>query len=248
MDGSMRFDVFSIFPEVMRPYLETSVLGKAQERSLIQIGLHDIRDFTTDKHHTTDDEPFGGGGGMVMKAEPVFTAVESVLGENRSEVHLILLTPQGEPFSQAMADQLSKKGWLALICGRYEGIDERIREHLVDQEISIGDFVLTGGEIAALTVIDATVRLLPGVLGNSEATGRDSHSSGLLEHPHYTRPANFRGWEVPAVLRSGDHQKVAAWRHEQALRRTYLRRPDLLHQAELDARDLALIAMWEAEE
>jgi tRNA (guanine37-N1)-methyltransferase len=248
-DGcKMNFDVFSLFPEVMQPYLESSVLGKAQERSLIQIRLHNIRDFTTDKHHITDDEPFGGGGGMVMKVEPVFNALEGVLGERRNEAHVILLTPQGEQFTQAMAHQLSDKTWLALICGRYEGIDERIRTHLVDQEISIGDFVLTGGELAALTLIDATIRLLPGVLGDSDAIKNDSHSSGLLEYPHYTRPANFRGWEVPPVLRSGDHGRIEVWRHEQALRRTFRRRPDLLVNAELDQQDLELLSQWKAEE
>lgn len=229
----MRFDVFTIFPEVMEAYLGGSVLGKAREAELLSVRLHDIREYATDKHRMTDDLPYGGGGGMVMKPEPIFNATESVLGEALDQTRIILLTPQGRVFNQELARDLAAEERLALICGRYEGVDERIRMHLTTDEISIGDYVLTGGELPALVLIDAVARLLPGVLGDEGAPDRDSHSGSLLEHPHYTRPAEFHGWEVPAVLRSGDHGRVAAWRREQALRRTRLRRPDLLEGAEL---------------
>jgi len=232
----MRFDVFSIFPEVIEPYLATSILQRAQERGLVEIGIHNIRDWTSDRHHVTDDEPYGGGGGMVMKAEPIFTAVESVLGSPPT-CPVILLTPQGRLFTQRVAEELAEQPRLALIAGRYEGVDERVRQHLVNDEISIGDYVLTGGELPALVLIDAITRLLPGALGDPLATTKDSHASGLLEHPHYTRPAEFRGWEVPEVLRSGDHRRIAQWRREQALRRTWLRRPDLLENLPLSPQD-----------
>ncbi|TET98073.1 MAG: tRNA (guanosine(37)-N1)-methyltransferase TrmD [Anaerolineales bacterium] len=229
----MRFDVFTLFPEVMEDYLQAGVLGKAQESSRIEVHLHHLRDYTTDRHRTTDDEPYGGGGGMVMKPEPIFAAVESVLGDSRGEVPVILLTPQGRVFDQTIARELARSERIALICGRYEGVDERIREHLATDEISIGDYVLSGGELAAMVLIDSISRLLPGVLGDSEATEKDSHTNGLLEHPHYTRPPVFRDWEVPEVLRSGDHARIARWRTEQSLRRTYLRRPELLDQTRL---------------
>lgn len=238
----MRIDVFTLFPEVMEAYLQSSILGRARTSGLVDVKLYNIRDYTTDKHRTTDDEPFGGGGGMVMKPEPIFTAVEGVLADAMEDVPIILLTPQGRLFSQHMAIELSKLPRLGLICGRYEGVDERVREHLATEEISIGDYVLTGGEIPALTVIDAVVRLVPGVLGDSEATLKDSHAKGLLEHPHYTRPAIFREWEVPAVLRSGDHRRIDAWRHQQSIIRTLMRRPDLIHRAHLDEEDKAFIA------
>jgi len=237
----MRFDVFTLLPEVMEVYLRASVLGKAQEASRLEVCLHNIRDYTTDRHRTTDDEPYGGGGGMVMKPEPVFAAVESVLGEQLKSTPIILLTPQGRMFNQTVARELAGCDRLALICGRYEGVDERIRQHLATDEISIGDFVLTGGELPALVIIDAVSRYLPGVLGDEEATAKDSHAEGLLEHPHYTRPAVFRGWEVPEVLRSGDHARIAAWRRKMSLIRTRERRPDLFNRLELDANDRKLL-------
>jgi tRNA (guanine37-N1)-methyltransferase len=223
----MRFDVFSIFPEIFPAYLNESILKRAQETGALEVHVHNIRDYTSDKHHTTDDVPYGGGGGMVMKPEPIFAAVESVLGAPPS-CPVILLTPQGRPFTQKVAEELADQTHLALLCGRYEGVDERVRQHLVTDEISMGDFVLTGGELPALAIIDAVTRLLPGVLGDPDAPNKDSHASGLLEHPHYTRPPEFRGWEVPEVLRSGNHAEIEKWRREQALKRTQERRPDML--------------------
>lgn len=229
----MRFDAFTIFPEVMRPYLEVGVLGKAREAGLVEVRLHDLRDYTQDRHRTTDEVPYGGGGGMVMKPEPVFAAVEKVLEDELVTTPVILLTPQGRLFDQDVARELAGRDRLALICGRYEGVDERVREHLATDEISIGDYVLSGGELPALVVIDSVARLLPGVLGDESATAQDSHSAALLEHPHYTRPAEFRGWRVPEVLRSGDHGRIREWRRRESLKRTMLRRPDLLSGAEL---------------
>ncbi len=229
----MKIDVFTLFPEVMIPYLSASILGKAQEAGLVDIGLHNIRDYATDRHSMTDDEPYGGGGGMVMKPEPLFEALESVLGRELAETRVVLLTPQGRVFTQSIARELAGLRRVALISGRYEGVDERVREHLADDEISIGDYVLTGGELPALVVTDAIVRLLPGALGDEAASTQDSHSEGLLEGPHYTRPADYRGWQVPEILRSGDHAKIAAWRRQQSLHRTKQRRPDLLEQANL---------------
>jgi tRNA (guanine37-N1)-methyltransferase len=223
----MRFDVFTLFPEMFSAYLDESILKRARDGGLLEVALHNIRDYTTDKHHTTDDEPYGGGGGMVMKPEPIFAAVESVLGSPPS-CPVILLTPQGRLFTQQVAVELAASTHLALLCGRYEGVDERVRQYLVTDEISLGDFVLTGGELPALAIIDAVARLIPGVLGDPEASQKDSHASGLLEYPHYTRPPEFRGWEVPEVLRSGNHAEIERWRQEQALKRTQERRPDLL--------------------
>ncbi len=237
----MRVDVFTLIPESMQAYLESSILGKAAEAGLIDVELHNIRDYTSDKHHTTDDEPYGGGGGMVMKPEPVFTAVETVLGEALGNVPVIMLTPQGRVFTQQVARELAGNPHLALICGRYEGIDERVREHLATDEISIGDYVLTGGELPALVLIDAVARQIPGVLGDEEAFKRDSHAEGLLEHPHYTRPADFRGWQVPEVLTSGDHARIAAWRREQSVLRTLHRRPELLPEADLSDEERKLL-------
>jgi len=216
--------------------LEESILKRAQEKEHLSVVLHNIRDYTADKHHVTDDIPYGGGGGMVMKPEPIFAAVEAtLLGETKGPI--ILLTPQGRLFTQNVAAELARHQRIALVCGRYEGVDERVRQHLATDEISVGDYVLTGGELAAMIVIDAVTRLLPGVLGDPGATAEDSHAQGLLEGSHYTRPANFRGWEVPEVLLSGNHAVIARWRREQALRRTFERRPDLLAQAELTEQD-----------
>jgi tRNA (guanine37-N1)-methyltransferase len=232
----MQFEVFTLLPEVFPPYLESSILQRARQRGLIDVRLHNIRNWAHDKHHTTDDMPYGGGGGMVMKPEPVFEAVESILGP-ASGVPIILLTPQGRLFSQTIARELSSLERIALLCGRYEGVDERIRTSLVTDEISIGDYVLTGGELPALIVIDAITRLLPGALGDPTGAEDDSHASGLLEYPHYTRPPEFRGEPVPEVLISGDHAKIAQWRREQSLLRTLERRPDLLEKAELNEKD-----------
>jgi len=233
----MEFDVFTLLPEVFFPYLNSSILERARQRSLIEVRVHNIRDWASTKHHVTDDEPYGGGGGMVMKVEPVFAAVESVLGPE-TNIPVILLTPQGRVFNQKIAQELVQQPRLALICGRYEGVDERIRQHLVTDEISIGDYVLTGGELPALILIDAISRLISGVLGDPDGAMNDSHSSGLLEYPHYTRPPEFRGWGVPEILLSGDHAKIEKWRREQSLRRTLRRRPDLLENARLSESDL----------
>ncbi|MBA4399824.1 MAG: tRNA (guanosine(37)-N1)-methyltransferase TrmD, partial [Anaerolinea sp.] len=232
----MRFDVFSLLPQVLQPYLDASILQRAIQNNLLEVFLHDIRSWTTDKHHVTDDTPFGGGGGMVMKPEPIFAAVEDVLG-NPPACPLILLTPQGRTYTQQIAQELSTYPRIALLCGRYEGVDERVREHLVSDEISIGDYVLTGGEIPALLLIDSIARLIPGALGDPDGAQDDSFASGLLEYPHYTRPAEFRGWRVPDVLLSGNHAKIERWRRDQSLLRTYRRRPDLLERFELNKRD-----------
>ena len=238
----MQFEVFTLLPEVFPPYLESSILQRARQRGLIDVRIHNIRDYTHDRHHTTDDTPYGGGGGMVMKPEPVFEAVESVLGISSVQaqtipVPVILLTPQGRVFTQHIAEELARYERIALLCGRYEGVDERIRTHLVTDELSVGDYVLTGGELPALLVIDAVSRLIPGVLGDPTGAEDDSHSMGLLEYPHYTRPPAFRGWKVPEVLLSGDHAKIETWRREQALQRTFNKRPDMIEKAELSEKD-----------
>jgi tRNA (guanine37-N1)-methyltransferase len=236
----MRFDVFTLLPETFSPYLQASILQKAAERGLLEFHVHNLRDYTHDRHHTTDDTPYGGGGGMVMKPEPVFEAVESVLGIP-PVCPVILLTPQGRVFNQKIALELASQPQIALLCGRYEGIDERIREHLVTDEISIGDYVLTGGELPALILIDAISRLLPGVLGDPDGAMDDSHASGLLEYPHYTRPPEFRGWGVPETLLSGDHGKIDKWRREQSIRRTLKRRPEMLENVPLTKDDQKLL-------
>ena len=240
----MQFEVFTLLPEVFPPYLDSSIMQRARQRGLVDVRLHNIRDWARDKHHTTDDTPYGGGGGMVMKPEPLFDAVEAILDPLDSlrdsptaGCPVILLTPQGRVFTQAVAAELSAHERIALICGRYEGFDERIRQGLVTDEISVGDFVLTGGELPALTIIDAVTRLLPGVLGDPTGAEDDSHASGLLEYPHYTRPPEFRGMSVPEVLLSGDHAKIEQWRREQSLLRTLQRRPDLLEKMELTEKD-----------
>ncbi len=242
----MQFEIFTLLPEIFPPYLESSILKRAAQRGLIDVRVHNIRDHTHDKHHTTDDTPYGGGGGMVMKPEPVFEAVESVLGIAAPQtqpvtVPVILLTPQGRVFSQRVAEELSRYEKIALLCGRYEGVDERIRAHLVTDEISIGDYVLTGGELPALMIIDAVSRLLPGVLGDPTGAEDDSHSMGLLEYPHYTKPPEFRGWKVPEILASGNHARIEQWRREQALTRTFNKRPDMLEKAELSEADLKYV-------
>ena len=245
----MHIDVLTLFPEIFPPYLDASILKRAQAAGLLSVALHNIRDYAAGKHRVTDEPPFGGGGGMVLKPEPIFAAAEAVLAANpgAEKPPLILLTPQGRPFTQQVAAELVQHPWLLLLCGRYEGVDERVRAHLVTDEISIGDYVITGGELAALIVIDAVARLLPGVLGAADAAAVDSHASGLLEGPHYTRPPIFRGWAVPDVLRSGHAAHIARWRREQALRRTWQRRPDMLLTAVLSQEDKWFLGKLAAE-
>jgi tRNA (guanine37-N1)-methyltransferase len=242
----MRIDILTLFPGMFPGYLNESILKKAQELGQLDVYLHNIRDFAEGKHRVTDEPPFGGGGGMVLKPDPIFGAVESLLsnlqspdkqGPKTGNLPIILLSPQGRPFSQAGAQELAKHDQLVLLCGRYEGVDERVRQHLVTNEISIGDYVLTGGELAAMVVVDAVARLLPGVLGAEGAAETDSHATGLLEGPHYTKPAQFREWTVPDVLRSGHAAKIERWRRQEALRRTWQRRPKLLLTADLDEED-----------
>ncbi len=245
----MEFDIFTLLPEIFSPYLDSSIIQRARQHGLIEVRVHNIRNWATDRHHVTDDEPYGGGGGMVMKPEPVFAVVEAVLGRSGKlsgmaagdSPPIILLTPQGRVFDQKIALELSHQPRLALICGRYEGVDERIREHLATDEISIGDYVLTGGELPALILVDAVARLLPGVLGDPDGAFDDSHATGLLEYPHYTRPDVYRGWHVPEILLSGNHQKIAEWRQEQSLRRTLKRRPELLDSAPLNEGDIKIL-------
>jgi tRNA (guanine37-N1)-methyltransferase len=239
----MRFDVLTLFPGTFSG-LKESILKRALERGLISVHVHNIRDYATGRHQVTDDAPYGGGGGMVMKPEPIFAAAESVLADD-TQVPVILLSPQGRLFSHSVASELAHHPRLLLICGRYEGVDERVREHLATDEISIGDYVLSGGELAAQVMIDAVTRLLPGVLGDPTAVFEDSHARGLLEYPHYTRPAEFRGWEVPEVLLSGNHAAIIQWRREQALKRTWKRRPELLDETELSPADRAFLAQLE---
>jgi tRNA (guanine37-N1)-methyltransferase len=221
----MKIDVVTLFPEICRAPLSESIMKRAQEKGLVDLHVHNLRDWTTDKHHVVDDAPFGGGQGMVMKPEPIFAAVEDL--EHRTS-KVILMSPAGRRFDQRMAAELAGESHLVIICGHYEGVDHRVIERLVDLEISIGDYVLTNGAIAAIVLVDAIVRLLPGVLGHDESAADDSFSSGLLEAPQYTRPADFRGWKVPEILLSGNHAEVAKWRKEQARKRTRENRPDLL--------------------
>ena len=216
--------MFTALPQILEAPLSASLLGRARERGLVDLAVHDLRDHTTDRHRSVDDSPFGGGAGMVLSPEPVFRAVEAV----RPPRPLYLLDPGGRRFDQPMAAELAAGPGFSLLCGRYEGVDERVRRHLVDGELSIGDFVLAGGEAAAFVVIEAVTRLVPGVMGNDASAGEESFVDGLLEHPHFTRPAEFRGWVVPEVLRSGDHGRVARWRRAASLARTVARRPDLI--------------------
>jgi len=227
----LRIDILTLFPEMFPGPFGASIIKRAVDGGLVSLNIYNIRDYTHDKHHTVDDYAYGGGAGMILKPEPVFEAVESVKEEDTCPV--ILLTPQGRPFSQPVAQELSGHDRLILICGHYEGVDERVREHLVSDEISIGDYVLSGGELAAMVVVEAVVRLLPGVLGSEESLTEDSHTGGLLEYPQYTRPPVFRGWSVPEVLLSGNHAQIAKWRREQAIRRTKERRPELLDRVSL---------------
>jgi len=227
----MKIDILTLFPKMFQGPFDESIVKRAMDKNLVKIKIHDLRQWTKDKHKTVDDRPFGGGVGMVMMVEPVYYALRALKSEIRnpkSETRVILLTPQGKVFNQKKAQQLSKEKHLIFICGHYEGVDERIRKHLIDEEISIGDYVLTGGELPAMVITDAIVRLLPGVLEKPEATKNESFSPKLLEYPQYTRPAGYKGWKVPEVLLSGDHAKIADWRKKQSLTRTRSRRPDLL--------------------
>lgn len=246
----IRIDVLTLFPEMCEGVFGTSILGKARDKGIVSLNAVNFRDFSGNKHNSVDDTPYGGGGGMVLKPDPIFAAVEHVLAETSTEAgaaesaiepaakpRIILMCPQGQTYNQQIAEELAQEQHLIFICGHYEGYDERIREHLVTDELSIGDYVLTGGELPALTVIDSVVRLQPGALGNETSAVTDSFSTGLLEYPHYTRPAEFRGWKVPDMLLSGHHANIEVWRREQALQRTLERRPDLLETAELSAKD-----------
>jgi len=243
----LRFDILTLFPEMFESPFNASLLKKARERNLIEIRITDIRDFALNKHRTADDYPYGGGNGMVMKIEPIAGALDSL--EPLESAVICLLTPQGEVFNQKMARELSGESRIVLICGHYEGVDERVRTHLVHKEISIGDYVLTGGELPAMVVVDAVSRLLSGVLGNEQSAEGDSFAEGegLLEYPQYTRPAEFRGWTVPDVLLSGHHAEIESWRRKEALKRTCLRRPELLQKAHLTAEDRALLDDWVAQ-
>ena len=234
----MQIDILTLFPQMFESPLGSGIFRRAADRNLVNIKAHNIRDWTHDKHHTADDNPYGGGAGMLLKPEPIFEAVEAVRDgivcqQSADVVPVVLLTPQGRLFSQQVAFELSQYSHLILICGHYEGVDERIREHLATDEISLGDYVLSGGELAAMVVIDAVVRLVPGVLGSAASPVDDSHAAGLLEYPQYTRPPVFRGWAVPEVLLSGNHALIAGWRREQALIRTLERRPELLAKTNL---------------
>ena len=236
----IKFDVLSIFPEMFASPLNFSLLKKAQEKSILNICLHDIRNWADDKHKMTDDAPYGGGCGMVMKVEPVEKALAAIRSPEDDSL-VVLMTPQGKTFNQKIAAQLAEKKQIIIICGRYEGVDERISEHLVDREISIGDYILTGGELAALVLIDAVSRLIPDVLGNPESTLGESFSHNLLEYPQYTRPAEYKGWKVPDVLLSGNHAQIELWHKRESLRRTYQRRPDLLKKIKLLAEDKKIL-------
>lgn len=236
----IRFDILSTFPEMFESPFGSSLLKKAQEKGLVQICLHNIRDYTEDRHRMTDDAPYGGGGGMLMKVEPVDKALREI-GADREAVPIILLTPQGQVFNQGVAEELSAHSRIVLLCGHYEGVDERIRTKLANREISIGDYVLTGGELPAMVLVDAVSRLVPGVLGNAESASADSISFGLLEYPQYTRPTEYRGWGVPEVLLSGHHKLITSWRRKEALKRTWLRRPDLIEKLDLTEEDRKLL-------
>lgn len=238
----MRIDILTLFPEMFQGPFSEGIFRRAVERELVTVNIHNIRDYTHDRHRTVDDYPYGGGVGMVLKPEPIFEAVESVQSntgstEGGGELSVVLLTPRGRLFRQGIAEELAGRSHLVLICGRYEGVDERVCEHLATDEISIGDYVLGGGELAAMVVVDAVVRLLPGVLGSEASVREESHADGLLEYPQYTRPEVYRDWPVPEVLRSGNHARIARWRREQAILLTQKRRPELLGEASLNAED-----------
>lgn len=237
----MQIDILTLFPEMLSGVLNSSILKRAQEKEAFNYNLINFRSYTDNKHDKVDDYPYGGGAGMVLTPQPVFDAVEAVTKDKDTKPRIILMCPQGEPFNQKKAEELAEEDQLIFICGHYEGYDERIREHLVTDEISIGDYILTGGELGALVVIDSVVRLLPDVLGNKTSASQDSFSTGLLEHPHYTRPANFRGMKVPDVLLSGNHANIDKWRKLESLKRTYERRKELFDHVTLSKAEKALL-------
>lgn len=247
----MRIDVLTLFPEMFEGVFGSSILGKARDKGIVSLRTVNFRDYSTNKHKTVDDYPFGGGGGMVLKPEPIFDAVEDLIGKSGAgnsasgRPRIILMCPQGETLTQKKAEELAREKHLIFICGHYEGYDERIRQYLVTDELSIGDYVLTGGELPAMVVIDSVVRLLPGTLGNERSAVTDSFSTGLLEYPQYTRPAKYRDWEVPDILLSGHHENIEKWRRRQSIERTWKRRPDLLKQIELTPEERRWIAEWE---
>ncbi len=248
----VRFDIFTLFPGVFAGVFDESIIKRAILKNLVSVELHNFRDYARDEHKTVDDYPFGGGGGMVLKPDPIFEAVEDrlrlIYGDGvgvgkKAPCPIVLMTPQGRLFSHTVAQEMAQHSHVILICGHYEGVDERIRQHLVNDEISVGDYVLSGGEPAAIVIVDAVTRLLPGALGCEESALDDSHATGLLEYPQYTRPRVFRGWEVPDVLISGNHARIEHWRREQSLKRTWERRPDLLSIAHLDPEDLTFVKL-----
>ena len=236
----MQIDILTLFPQMIEPYIKESIIGRAQKNGRLSITLTNIRDFALDKHRKTDDTPYGGGGGMVLKPEPIFDAVESL--DLADDAPIILLTPQGRVFTQEIANELVQHERVVFLCGRYEGVDERVREHLVTDEISIGDYVLTGGELGAMVVVDAMARLLPEVLGAENGAEEDSHATGLLEGAHYTKPPTFQGWDIPDVLASGHDAKIQEWRKQSSLRRTWERRPEMLLSADLSESDKQFLA------
>ncbi|PIC65744.1 tRNA (guanosine(37)-N1)-methyltransferase TrmD [Sporosarcina sp. P13] len=240
----MQIDVLTLFPEMFEGVLHSSIMKKAQDQQAASFRVTDFREYSTNKHRKVDDYPYGGGAGMVLKPEPLFAAVEALTSTSEVKPRVILMCPQGQRFTQKKAEELAKEEHLVFICGHYEGYDERIREHLVTDEISLGDFVLTGGEVASMAIIDSIVRLLPDVLGNDQSAVHDSFSTGMLEHPQYTRPASYNGLEVPAVLLSGNHAEIDKWRQEQAFQRTAERRPELLEDAPLTNYQQTLYQQW----
>ncbi|WP_163530527.1 tRNA (guanosine(37)-N1)-methyltransferase TrmD [Halobacillus ihumii] len=240
----MHIDILTLFPEMFDGVLNHSIMKRAQDKGAFSCQTINFREYTTNKHNKVDDYPYGGGAGLVLTPQPIFDAIEDIRPASQQKTRVILMCPQGEPYTQAKAEELAKEDQLIFICGHYEGYDERIRQELVTDEISIGDYVLTGGELGAMVVMDSVVRLLPDVLGNDQSAPEDSFSSGLLEHPHYTRPAEFRGQQVPDVLLSGNHAKIAEWRHYESLKRTFTRRPDLLEQRELTDQEKQWVQEW----
>ena len=226
--SQIKFDVITIFPEMFTDFSGSGVFARAKSSKIIDLKIHDLRDYSNDKHRKVDDYPFGGGPGMVLKPEPVFDAVESIVGDELGNIPIVLMSPQGRPLDNKIASRYSSNSHIVLICGRYEGFDERIRTNLATDEVSIGDYVISGGELASMVLMDAVSRFVPGVLGDDESAKNDSFSNGLLEHPHYTRPADFRGMKVPEVLISGNHKEINRWRENESVKRTVSRRPDLL--------------------